>query len=329
MQAYPMTFRPILRSRLWGGRRLAEWFGKPLPGQQPYGESWEVCDVPGESSVIADGPAAGRTLAELMARGAEALLGAARPAAGGRFPLLVKLLDCRDRLSVQVHPDAAAAAAIGGGARTKTEAWVVLHADPAARIWLGLKPGVTRGAFAAAIANDTVEDLLHVVEPTAGDCFYIPSGTVHALGAGLVVAEVQETSDTTYRAYDWGRAGLDGRPRQLHVEEALASIRFDASGPPGPVVPEAIAADESVAAELLMEKPFARIRRLMGEEAFDVKTEGRAAVVQCLFGAAEVRGGGRSADLRCGGTVLLPAAVDRAWIEPATGGVTLLVSQPT
>jgi mannose-6-phosphate isomerase len=151
---------------------------------------------------------------------------------------------------------------------------------------------------------------------------------VHAVGGGLVIAEVQETSDTTYRVYDWGRVGMDGRPRPLHVEEALSSIRFDAVGPPAPISPVAIAAGEAVAAALLVDEPFARIRRFISEGSFDLETDGRAVVVQCLFGAAEVRGGGRSADIPRGGTVLLPAAVEHARIEPATGGVILLVSQP-
>ena len=222
---YPLTFRPIFKELVWGGTRLAQVLGKPFPLDKRIGESWELVDLPGAQSVVDRGPLAGETLASLVASHGPALLG---PVAtdGGRFPLLVKYIDATQTLSVQVHPDAACAQRLGG--RPKSEAWYILATEEGTSLFIGLKPGTSAPEFARAVEEDRVADLLEKVAPKVGDLFPVRPGTVHAIGAGALLAEVQQPSDTTYRLYDWGRVGLDGRPRPLHLSESMASIDFGA-----------------------------------------------------------------------------------------------------
>jgi mannose-6-phosphate isomerase len=221
---YPLTFHPIFKERVWGGRRLHELYDKNLPPHVPIGESWEISDRPGDVSVIANGPLAGKDLhwvvqnfrSELMGRAVLSKL---------RFPLLVKILDAHQTLSLQVHPPATKAAQLLG--EPKTEMWFIAEAAPRAELFVGLKRGCNSEDFAARIQSGKVADCFHRVHVRAGDAMFLPSGRVHALGAGLVIFEIQENSDTTYRVFDWDRKGLDGKARELHVKESLESIDFD------------------------------------------------------------------------------------------------------
>lgn len=220
-----LTFAPIYQTRVWGGRRLETLLGRHLPDEQPYGESWELVDRPGEQSVVSSGSFVGSTLHDLWTRHRSQVFGACyadHPAE--RFPLLIKVLDCADDLSIQVHPPAALAAGLGG--EPKTEMWYVTHADKGARLYAGLKQGVTRADFEQALAAGTVADCVHAVTPVEGDSMFVPSGRLHALGKGLLIYEIQQNSDTTYRVFDWNRVGLDGRPRELHVAQSMQCIDF-------------------------------------------------------------------------------------------------------
>src|SRR6266567_2595855 len=221
---YPLTFHPLFKERVWGGRKLAEIYHKPLPPGVPIGESWEISDRPGDVSVIANGPLAGQDLHWLVERHAPELLGATQHA-HGRFPLLIKILDAQETLSLQVHPPPAKAAELGG--ESKTEMWYIADAAPGAEIFVGLKRGVTRADFERKIRAGTVADCLHRLSVRPGDAMFLPSGRVHAIGAGLVIFEIQQNSDTTYRVFDWNRVGLDGKPRALHLDQSLASIDFN------------------------------------------------------------------------------------------------------
>ena len=229
VKPYPLSFDPIFKSNVWGGRGLATSLGKALPGNGPVGESWEMVDLPEDQSVVAAGPAQGIVLDEILGHWGKDLLGSAA-LDGGRFPLLVKYIDACQTLSVQVHPDAEVAARLGG--RPKSEAWYIMDVAPGGAIYLGLQPGVTREMMQQAMADGGVEELLIKVEVKPGDLVPVPPGTVHAIGAGVLLAEVQQPSDTTYRVYDWGRMGLDGKPRQLHLDQALDSIHFGEDPPP-------------------------------------------------------------------------------------------------
>lgn len=220
----PIVFEPLYMQRVWGGRELERQYGRRLPDAAPYGESWEIVDRELEQSLVRGGPFAGKTLHELWTGHREEVFGADLPESA-RFPLLIKVLDARDDLSIQVHPPARLAAGLGG--EPKTEMWYIAGADPGAKLFVGLKNGVTRSAFEKAIEDGTVAGLVHAIEPKAGESIFIPSGRLHAIGAGFLIHEIQQNSDTTYRVFDWNRLGLDGKPRELHVEESLASIDFD------------------------------------------------------------------------------------------------------
>ena len=214
---YPLIFQPIFKERVWGGREMERLYRKAVP-PGAIGESWEISDHGDDISVVANGPLAGRTLRSIMEEHAEELLGEASPMANGRFPLLIKILDARERLSLQVHPPAEVAPKLGG--EPKTEMWFVAQADPGAMIYAGLKCGVTRRQFEAALKRQELEPLIHQIAPRAGDALFVPSGRLHAIGAGLVIFEIQQNSDTTYRVYDWGR------PREIHVAQSLQCIDF-------------------------------------------------------------------------------------------------------
>jgi len=223
MEPYPLKFRPIFKERIWGGRRLAEMFGKKLPAGKKIGESWELADLPEDKSIVVNSELAGMTVGGVANRYAAQIMGSDRFI--GPFPLLLKLLDAEDVLSVQVHPDAETCTRMGKGA-PKAECWYVIAAEPGAVIYKGLKKGVTKQDFEKAIREGSVAELLVKVEVYPGECHMLPAGTPHAIGAGIVIAEIQTPSDTTYRVFDWSRVDEKGEPRELHISEALESIHF-------------------------------------------------------------------------------------------------------
>src|SRR5215472_12328728 len=248
---YPLSFYPIFKERVWGGRKLQQLYGKPLPPGKPIGESWEISDRPGDVSVIANGPFAGKDLHWLMENYAAEILGGAKPTTEGRFPLLCKILDAREKLSLQVHPPASRAKELKG--EPKTEMWYIADATPGASLYVGLKHGVTRAQFEKKIADGSVADCFHRIPVKAGDTMFLPSGRVHAIGDGLVIFEIQQNSDTTYRVFDWNRVGLDGKPRELHVSESLASIDFN-DFEPGLI--QSRLAGDAVKTQLLVNDPL-------------------------------------------------------------------------
>ena len=325
----PLVFTPYARPMVWGGRRLGELFGKALPGPETFGESWEMSGHPHHVSRVAEGPLAGTSLADLAAeRPAEVYGATAAPVP--EFPLLVKLLDCRDLLSVQVHPDDARARSLSKERFGKTEAWLVLDVSPGGKVYAGLKPGVNRDDLVRALAEGAVESCLHAFRPEPGDCIFLPAGTVHAVGGGVVIAEVQQSSDATFRLFDWNRPGPDGRPRALHVDESLASIDWSA-GPVRPVKGEPLGGlPEGVEGERLVACPYFVLERYRACAPFDAPGAGRMAVWMVTDGDAELtaRGGDYRRTFRRGETVLVPAAADRpAWrpLEPGRP-VTLLAA---
>ncbi|HUT29934.1 MAG TPA: type I phosphomannose isomerase catalytic subunit [Sedimentisphaerales bacterium] len=227
MKLYPFKLKPIYKHRIWGGQKLREVFGKDIPEGEKIGESWELADLPEDKSVIANGELAGQTLISVVEKYPQEITGDAN--FRGPFPLLIKFINAEDVLSVQVHPDPQTCRRMGKG-DPKTECWYIISAEPGAVLYKGLKSGVTREAFAEAIRQGTVAELLGKVTVNAGECHFLPAGTAHSIGAGLLIAEIQTPSDTTYRVFDWNRVDDSGRPRQLHIEEALESINFEAAG---------------------------------------------------------------------------------------------------
>lgn len=219
-----LRFDPIYQDRVWGGRVLESTFGRTLPAGRPIGESWEIVDRPEAQSVVKSGNLKGMTLRQVIETHGAEVMGPRWPAARA-FPILVKWLDCRERLSLQVHPPAAIAAELKG--EPKTENWYIAHSTADAHLLVGLKRGVTREQFERAIAGGALESCIHHFRVAAGDSILVHSGQVHAIDAGNLILEIQQNSDTTYRVYDWGRVGLDGKPRQLHIEQSLRSIQWD------------------------------------------------------------------------------------------------------
>lgn len=221
----PITFSPLYMERVWGGRELERVYGRHLPNpHQPFGESWEIVDRENEQSVVDQGTYTGSTLHDLWTNHREEIFGEHfqnHP----RFPILIKVLDARDDLSIQVHPPVQLAASLGG--EPKTEMWFIADCDPGAKLYVGLKNGVTREDFEKSIEDGSVADVVHAITPQVGDSIFIASGRLHAIGAGFLIHEIQQNSDTTYRVFDWNRVGLDGKPRELHVSQSLASIDFD------------------------------------------------------------------------------------------------------
>jgi mannose-6-phosphate isomerase len=297
-----LKLEPILKPAIWGGRSLASAFGRVLPEGAVIGESWEVVDLERERSIVADGPLAGTALGALRAGSRDALIGSA-PLSDGRFPLMLKLIDARERLSVQVHPGPEACRALGRGARPKTEAWYVVDAEPGAALYIGLKPGVDRAAFGRAIAAGEVEAALLRREARAGELVFVPAGTVHAIGAGILLAEVQQPSDTTYRVFDWNRVDADGRPRPLHVAEALESIDFSRVG-----LPEQ---DRPRSGRRGVSCPWFALELLEPAEVAAGCAVSSAGFVALMAvggsGTALVRAGGESRRISSGETLLVPA----------------------
>ena len=307
---YPLRFAPLFRRYLWGGRRLGTVLGKPIGPGDDYAESWELVDHGDDQSVVAAGPLAGKTLHDIVIHHHQELLGqhsALRTphSALNSFPLLFKLLDCNRALSVQVHPNDAQAAKLTPPDLGKTEAWVILDAAPGSVIYAGLRSGVTRDDLARAIATGACESCLHHLEPQVGDCVFIPAGTVHALGAGLLVAEIQQASDTTFRLFDWNRLGPDGQPRPLHVDESLAVIDFAR----GPVVPQAPQPTTTPGIERLVacDKFILDLRTFTGEAQLGGDDAMR--IVSVVAGEVRLAGDPSGQPLQRGQTALLPAAL--------------------
>ena len=325
LELYPLHFNPILKRLIWGGRRLESVLGKELPEGENYAESWEIADHRNDVSHVAEGPLQGSSLRDLIAAEPRALLGDHR-SDGTHFPLLIKFLDAHQVLSVQVHPDDTLAARLAND-RGKTEAWVVLHAEPGSLIYAGLKPSVSRADFAQAVEHNNVPSLLHSFTPKVGDCVFVPAGTVHALGAGLVVAEIQQMSDATFRIHDWGRLGSDGRPRALHLAEAIESIDFE-RGPVSPVVPRRIDGTRNFERQRLVQCTYFDLDRIEFRQRVEVGSTDSFTILIGLDGSTQVRSRGAEYPLARGKTLLLPAALGPCELHSAKMGTLLIISVP-
>ena len=308
---YPFIFQPILKERIWGGRELERLYAKPLPPGKPIGESWEISDRPGDASVIANGPLAGKTLRWLMENHATEILGGAKPAAEGRFPLLCKILDAREKLSLQVHPPADKAKKLKG--EPKTEMWFITDAAPDASLYVGLKRGVTRAEFEKKIADGSVADCFHRIPVRAGAAMFLPSGRVHAIGAGLVIFEIQQNSDTTYRVFDWNRVGLDGKPRELHVAQSLASIDFNDFEPK--LVETKFTADGEIQKRPLVNDPLFNVEVWkLDSGAGSLLKPKKLQIIAVTAGEIEIKGGPPTLLLSAGQFGLIPASLEQTEI---------------
>jgi mannose-6-phosphate isomerase len=311
---YPLRFEPIYQYRLWGGRRLADVLTAPLPNDGPIGEAWVLSDRDDHQSRVANGPLQGQTLGQLLKQSPQQLLG---KLAGRfcRFPLLLKFLDARDMLSVQVHPSDRQTNYLPAGETGKTEAWVVLEAVAESRIYAGLKPDTTATNLRRAIANGTVADHLACFTPKPGDGVFLPAGTVHALGGDVVVFEVQQNSDVTFRLYDWDHVdSKTGQPRALQVDQAIACIDF-AQGVVGPVVPVVEEVKPVLRERLFLCEHFGLLR-LRGDSPFIVGVAGTPRVLVCIAGDGQLEHDGDTYAVGKGDVLLLPAVVGACGFRP-------------
>jgi len=299
MKAYPLKFAPIFKQRIWGGQKLREYFGKDIPAGEKIGESWELADLPQDKSVITNGPLAGMNINQALAERPQEIIGDKN--FKGNFPLLIKFLDAEDVLSVQVHPDEETCRRRGKG-DPKTECWYIIKAAPGAVIYKGLKKTVTKEQFAGAIKNGSAAELLNKIEVRPGQCHFLPSGTAHAIGAGLLIAEIQRPSDTTYRVFDWNRVDENGKARQLHIEDALESIHFGEDANKLPV---------TTVGRLVECKYFIIDKGHQTKGCERLESAGQMRVVMITDGAGRFETEGQeSVNFSGGDTILLPAAYE-------------------
>jgi mannose-6-phosphate isomerase len=302
----PLVFEPIFMERVWGGRRLESLYGKRLPPKVPIGESWEIVDRPEAQSVVREGPFRGATLHELWLEHREEIFGNLEDSP--RFPILLKLLDAQENLSVQVHPPRGLAEKLGG--ESKTELWFILNAAPGARLYAGVKNGTTRDTFLHALEHGSVERHLHAIEVQTGDALFLSSGRMHALGGGNVLVEIQENSDTTYRIYDWDREKKGRAARQMHIAEAMQCVDFD-DIEPGLLKPKG---------ELLVHNELFEVQKWNLSSPRDIAPHGHFAIVCCLAGS--LRSG--EVELAPGELFLLPASLPDRQVHPVERETSLL-----
>jgi mannose-6-phosphate isomerase len=314
---YPLRFQPLYKRYLWGGRKFETCLGKSLGPGQNYAESWEICDHGADQSLVAWGPLAGMTLAALVAGYGSELLGRNHPQS--RFPLIAKFLDAEQPLSLQVHPDDAQAARLNPPDFGKTEAWIVLEAEPGSRVYAGLKPGVERTVLESAIRRGRCEDYLHSFNPQAGDCIYLPAGTVHSLGAGVLIAEIQQASDTTFRLFDWNRLGPDGKLRPLHIEQGLGVIDYQI----GPVNPQQAQAVECAGASRLIACEKFMLDRRTFDAACQIGGDDRFHIIIVLAGSVRIEGDPAITPMSRGDTSLLPACLGPVRLVPQESTIVL------
>lgn len=307
----PIMFEPLFMERIWGGRQMESLFGKHLPPAASIGESWEVVDRPEAQSVVHVGPLRGLTLADLWGEYRRPVFGErAASLDAPRFPILVKILDAQEKLSVQVHPPASIAPNLGG--EPKTEMWYIVHAQPDADLYAGLRRGVQRGEFEDALKRGEVEPLVHRIPVRTGDAMFLQSGRLHAIGAGNVIFEIQQNSDTTYRVFDWNRVGLDGQPRDLHINQSMLSIDFDDVEPP------LLSRD----GELVVECEYFRVEEWILDRPRRPNAEGDFAIVAVLEG--KVRCG--ETDFEPGQFFLVPACQEAPLLKALDTPTRVLVT---
>ena len=314
-QLYPLRFKPLFREYIWGGRRLGTQLNKPIGAGPTYAESWEIVDHGGDQSVIAYGIHAGKTLGDLVRSNPIELLGnniAAEIADStlpvnlqNRFPLLFKFLDANQNLSVQVHPDDKMGATLPEPDLGKTEAWIVMAAAPGSKVYAGLKTGIDQTEFRKSIEENRSEEVLHSFEPSVGQCIFIPAGTVHALGEGLLIAEIQQCSNTTFRLYDWGRVDAAGIGRELHIDSGIAATDFSL-GPVSPCSPVEIDSNN----EVVVECDKFRVVRSTLRERKRISTDGSFKIIVVISGEFRIEGDLSSELMRMGCTALIPASVE-------------------
>lgn len=310
---YPLVMSPVFKQYLWGGEHLKQLYKKQIPGF-PTAESWEVACHKNGASTVANGPYQGMPLPEVIETLGSRLLGD-NIKKEEKFPLLLKVLDAQDKLSVQVHPEDSYAKAHENGELGKTEMWYVLSAQPGASLIYGFKEGVTKESFAQAIQQGTLEEILNFVPVSEGDVFYIPAGTVHGIGAGIIIAEMQQNSDTTYRVYDYNRKGADGKLRELHVEKALAVSNISCMTGKEKTAGLTVEDGENATTYLVCCPYFAFEKLEIAHEMVQNTNGNRMHILFVAQGSGKVSYQGGSVPFQPGQSMLIPAELGQYTIE--------------
>src|SRR5688572_3045694 len=311
---YPLVFKPVFQERIWGGRNIERLYGKELPAKVPIGESREICDRSDVQSEITNGPLRGKTLHSLMQHHRADLTGKAA-ALNDRFRLLINILDAEEQPSLQVHPPASKAAARGG--EPKTEMWYIAQARKNAELYVGLRKNVSRAEFESGISDGTVAKCFHRINVQKGDAMFLPSGRVHAIGAGLVIFEIQQNSDTTYRVFDWNRVGLEGKPRPLHIRESLASIDFNDFEPS--LIQSKYSRNPTISIRFLVDHPLFRVDacKVKRGQRFHLRIPA-AHILAIVKGRMELTWAEHTLLLKAGDFVLLPLCLERVTLTAQT-----------
>ena len=323
---YPLQFEPIYQYRIWGGRNLAEILTLPLPGDDPVGEAWLLSDRDDHQSKVVNGNLKGSTIGQIMNKFPEQLMGKLI-GRFSKFPLLLKFLDAQKMLSVQVHPSDAYKNMLPQGETGKTEAWVVLKALPESLIYAGLKPGTTSENLKESISKDEVQNHLSSFTPTPGDAVFIPAGTVHSLGDGVVVFEVQQNSDVTFRLFDWNHIDAKtGKPRPLQVEQALECINYS-QGKASPVTPKEITTIPAKREQLFNAEHF-ELWRISGELPFTIGAMDEPRILVCIEGHGNLEAEGNVYPVIKGDVFLLPAVNGKCSFHPEGAANVLEIAIP-
>lgn len=319
---YPIIFTPDFKERVWGGKKLKTVLGKEIPFEHT-GESWEIACHTNGQSIVKNGAYKGLTMEELLKNHGESIIGKAYEK-GDKFPLLIKFIDAKDKLSVQVHPEDDYAFANENGELGKSEAWYVLQADEGSKLVAGIKDGVTKEEFEEKLRNNELEEILNEVAVKAGDVLDIPAGLLHAIGDGILLAEIQQNSDTTYRVYDWGRVGLDGKPRELHIQKSMDVIDFEQKHSKELIKGIKASYDGFSITEFVRNKYFVlqeiSIDTLYSQEKLVAAFE----IYMCIKGSAKIEYNGESLEIGYGESLIIPSAMTNYKIVPVNNQVTFV-----
>ncbi|MFC1498453.1 type I phosphomannose isomerase catalytic subunit [Verrucomicrobiota bacterium] len=316
---YPLLFSPVYKDYIWGGDRIRRKYNRHIK-QDACAESWEIADRPEGMSVVLNGPLAGKTLHELVDTMGTQLVGSA--CKSKTFPLLIKIIDAKQRLSVQAHPDDHTAAIYGGEA--KTEMWYVLESEPGSKVFAGLKSGTNRESFETALKEKRLEEVLCEIHTKPEEAIFVPGGRVHAIAEGCLLLEIQQNSNTTYRVYDWGRMGKDGKPRELHINQAFQVINWK-DYCPEPVKPKKISGNNGNSYSEIINCPYFNATRIDLSNPENAENNGQSFhILFAVSGKTIIEGGENTVEAAAGTSCLIPAKLKNYTLKPVDGDAELI-----
>lgn len=312
---YPFKFEPIYKEKIWGGDNLKKYLNKNISNSSKIGESWEISDHFEDTSIVANGDLKGTTLHQLLLKFKRDLVGSKIEKSLKRFPLLIKFIDANDKLSVQVHPDDRYAEQNENNESGKTEMWYIVHAKKGAKLVAGLASGTTKKKFQKKLIDNKLKDVLHYVKVKSGDVIFIPSGRIHAITPGIIINEIQQNSDLTYRVYDWGRAGFNGKPRELHIKKSLDVINFKDFAPDVMKVNPSCIGTNIIT--ILIQCPYFQVEKYILNEKIKIESDRSSFnIISIIDGSGVLNWEKKEIELNKGETILIPAVLSSFIIHP-------------